>query len=413
MIRFIRNRIKKVYITFPGSYWVLIASTFVDRLGGTMMYPFFTLYVTKQFNVGMTEAGLLLGVFAIAEMLGGVLGGALSDKFGRKIILLFGLVASGLSSIAMGLAGELYQFYIFAAVAGFLGHIGGPARMVMVADLLPEKKQASGYGLMRVAGNLAWVVGPSVGGLLALRSYFYIFLADAVSSIITAVIVLIKLPETRPEQSEAAKSESFIQTLRGYFRVLKDKIYIAYILISIIMLFVYQQLYGAFPVYLRDVHGISERHYGIIMSINALAVVIFQFRITKWISKKDQMKMMALGTLCFLVGYTAFGFIQVFPIFIAMVLLITFGEMIIVPVGQALVARLSPVEMRGRYMGVFELSWSIPAVVGPYLAGLVMDNYNPNLLWYISGFISAAALIGFLLLAGKSKRRLNANPEDE
>jgi MFS family permease len=405
MFQFVRNRVKKIYVTFPGSYWVLIASTFVDRLGGTMMYPFFTLYVTKKFNVGMTEAGLLLGVFAIAEMLGGVLGGALCDKFGRKIILLFGLIASGLSSIAMGLAGELYQFYIFAAVAGFLGHIGGPARMVMVADLLPEEKQPSGYGMMRVAGNLAWVVGPSIGGLLALRSYFYIFLADAVTSIITAVIVIIKLPETRPEQSEAAKSETFIQTLRGYFRVLGDKIYVAFLFVSILMLLVYQQLYASFPVYLRDVHSISARHYGIIMSINALAVVIFQFRITKWISKKEPMKMMALGTLCFLIAYTSFGFIQSFVFFIVMVLLITFGEMLIIPVSQALVAKLSPPDMRGRYMGVFELSWSLPAMAGPYLAGLIMDNYNPNLLWYISGFVSAVALIGFLLLSRNMRER--------
>ena len=404
--KFIEKNIKDTYNYYPGKYWVLVGSTFVDRLGGTMLYPFFTLYVTRKFNVGMTEAGVLLAVLALSGMVGGFIGGALSDRFGRKGILLTGLVFSGLSSLAMGVCPSLSLFFLLAVVAGLLGDLGGPARMVMVADLLPEEKRASGYGMMRVAGNLAWVAGPSIGGLLAIKSYFNIFLADAVTSLITAVIVFIKLPETLSKSGDDNKHESVFKTVKGYGRVFSDRFYMAYILVSILMLVVYQQLYSSFAVYLRDVHGYSPRFYGLLMSLNAFIVVILQFRVSRWVENKKPMIMMALGTLTFLIGYTLFGFIHGYVLFALVAVLITFGEMIVIPVSQALVARLSPGDMRGRYMGIFNLSWTLPSMIGPYLAGVIMDNFNPNLLWYLSGFISVVAMIGFLFLSSKGQDRI-------
>ena len=392
------HRIKKTILEYPGSFWVLISSTFVDRFGGTILFPFFTLYITERFNVGMTEAGALLGVFAVAGVFGGLVGGALSDRFGRKRVLLFGLLASGAGSLVMVMINQLSVFFIMAGIAGFLGDIGGPARMAMVADLLPEEKRASGYGMMRVAGNLAWVAGPPLGGLLAMKSFALLFFFDAVTSFITAVIVWFKLPETKPVLSEDKHQDSFMKTITGYKDVFRDKLFMVFILLTMIMLLVYQQLYAAFPVYLRDVHGFGAAKFGYLMSINAFVVVAFQFRTTRMVRDKPPMLMMALGTACFLIGYLLFGFIRGYVFFILTVLLITLGEMVVIPVGQALTAKLSPEKMRGRYMGMYNLSWSFPYIIGPWAAGLIMDNFNPNLLWYICGAVSVVPLTGFFLL---------------
>jgi len=400
------KKLKKTLAEYPGSFWVLISSTFVDRFGGTILFPFFTLYITQRFDVGMTEAGALIGVFAVAGVFGGLAGGALCDRFGRKKVLLFGLAASGAGSLVMVMINQLPVFFIMAALVGFLGDIGGPARMAMVADLLPEKKRASGYGMMRVAGNLAWVAGPPIGGLLAMKSFALLFYFDAVTSFITAVIVWIKLPETRPEISADKHQDSLIKTITGYTDVLRDRMFMIFILITTIMLLVYQQLYASFPVYLRDVHGFGAGKYGYLMSINAFVVVAFQFRTTRMVRDKPPMLMMALGTACFLAGYLLFGFIQGYVYFVLTVLLITFGEMVVIPVGQALVAKLAPEEMRGRYMGMYNLSWSFPYILGPWAAGLIMDNFNPNLLWYICGAVSLIPLAGFLLLYRKRKLTL-------
>ena len=125
------------------------------------------------------------------------------------------------------------------------------------------------------------------------------------------------------------------------------------------------------------------------------------------------MLMMFLGTAFYLVGFSLYGFVSAYSLFIFAMLLITIGEMIVIPIGQALVARLAPADMRGRYMAVFGLSWTIPSTVGPWAAGLIMDNYDPNWVWYAAGIISAFAMIGFYSLHLRTKEQFAPNHEEK
>ncbi len=105
---------------------------------------------------------------------------------------------------------------------------------------------------------------------------------------------------------------------------------------------------------------------------------------------------MAAGTFLYAIGFAMYGFVSVYSLFMLAMVIITIGEMIVAPVGQALVAKFAPEEMRGRYMAVFGISWGIPFAIGPYLAGLILDNYDPRWLWYIAGVIGLLAVFGFL-----------------
>jgi len=402
------NRVRSTYQEFPPRFWILVVATFIDRIGGTLIYPFFALYITEKFNVGMTEAGILVAIFSVSAFVGSMLGGALADKFGRRAMVLFGLVFSALSSISMGLVDDLSAFYLLAVFVGLLSNIGGPARQAMVADLLPKEKHSEGFGINRVAGNLAWILGPTIGGLLAARSYMLLFVLDAVTSLITAVIVFKLIQETKPEASPGETQETILQTFVGYRVVLADRLYMLFLLVSMLMLIVYQQMYNTLSVYLRDSHGVTPQAYGMLLSLDAGVVVLFQFWIARKIRPYAPMLMMMVGTLFYLVGFTMYGFVASYALFVVAILLITIGEMIVMPVGQALVARLAPVDMRGRYMAIFGLSWTIPSAVGPWAAGLVLDNYDPNWVWYAAGIISAVAAAGFYILHLRGGSRLAA-----
>jgi MFS family permease len=113
------------------------------------------------------------------------------------------------------------------------------------------------------------------------------------------------------------------------------------------------------------------------------------------------MLMMALGCLFYAIGFAMYGFVSVYALFLLAMVIITIGEMLVAPVGQALVAHFAPEDMRGRYMAVFGFSWGIPFAVGPLLAGLILDNGDPNLLWYAAGVVGLLATVGFLLLHQK------------
>ncbi len=393
---------KNIYNEYPRTFWVLIAVSFVDQIGGALLFPFFALYVTMKFNVGMTEVGYLFAFFSVSSFVGSILGGALTDRFGRKQIVIFSLVATSIGSVFMGLATSLTAFYVIAVLSGIFS-VGGPARQAMVADILPEKKRAQGYGILRVAANLSVAIGPALGGiLLGITSYLTLFIVDAVTSFIVAGLFAAFIPETKPEVREsslqAGASQSVSQSFVGYLSVFRDLLFMAFIFVCILMGLVYTNMNTSLGVYLRDMFAVSEANYGLILSLNAAMVVLFQFAVTRRIENRPPLLVMAAGMLLYTIGFGMYGFVGTMPFFVLAMIILTIGEMLIAPVSQALVAKFSPAEMRGRYMAVFGISWMIPFAVGPTLAGLVMDNFNPRWLWYLAGVIGVVATFGFVWL---------------
>jgi MFS family permease len=289
---------------------------------------------------------------------------------------------------------------LFASVlvVGLFAHAGGPAQQAMVADLLPEEKRAQGFGILRVAANLSVTIGPAIGGLLAARSYLLLFIGDAVFSLITAGVVVLAIGETRPTPREGEPEQTIAQTFSGYWRVLRDATFVLFILACILRSLVAMQMSTTLPVYLRDVYSVSERGFGAIMSLNAGMVVLFQFPITRRISRYRPLMVMAVGMLLYAAGYSMYGFVSAYALFLGAMATLTIGEMMTAPTSQALVARLAPEDMRGRYMAVYGFSWVIPLTIGPLLSGLIMDHGDPRWVWYGAGLVGTVAAAAFALL---------------
>jgi MFS family permease len=393
--------IRGIYYEYPSQFWILILAHLVDRLGTSLVIPFFTLYISRRFGVGMTQIGLIFGLFYGASLVGGTIGGALVDRIGRKGILIFGLVASALSSLWMGLAPSFPVFVAAAIVAGTMAETGTSARPAMVADLLPPEKRAQGFGLLRVAANLALTIGPALAGFLAMQDYLYLFVGDAVSSLITAVIVLVALRETRPAAPEGAPEETMVRVFGGYLNVLRHRAFLWFLAASALMMIVSIQMYATLSIYLRGSHDITERGYGILLSLNAVLVVLFQFPITRRISRHNPVIIMAAGTALYAIGFGLFGITSTYLLFLGAIVIITLGEMFVMPVGGAIVAQLAPADMRGRYMAVFGYVYVIASAAGPFLAGLVMDNTDPRWIWFLAFAAALAAASAFLQLDGR------------
>ena len=411
------NRLQKTYNEFPPLFWIIVGTLFIDAIGSTLLFPFFALYITQKFSVGMTQAGILLGMSSLFGLIGSVIGGALADRFGRRKLILFGLTFSALSSLLFGLVGDIRLLYVLVILVGLLSRIAAPAHDAMMADILPESKRQEGFGITRIAYNYAWILGTALGGLIAARSFMALFIIDAVLSLTVAAILYRFLPETMPTpHAEDKKGESLLKTVTGYRYVLRDLAYIAFTVAGMLILIVYQQQYSSLPVYMRDVHDISSRVYGIMLSITGLEVVLFQLWVSRVIRKYPPFLMMALGAVFFMAGFTMIGFVQRVEFFLLAVIIVTVGEMIMFPTNKALAANFSPADMRGRYMAVYDLGWTIPATLGPALAGLILDNFNPDLLWYIGGILCAAAGVSFYALhlwLGRQERFIPIPVESE
>lgn len=392
------NRVLQTYREYPRTFWMMILVNFVDRLGGSLLFPFFALYITKKFDVSMTQVGGLFAIFFVSGFLGAFPGGALTDRFGRKGIIIFSLIATSFSTLLMGFVTEFQFFLLVAFISGIFTDVGGPAYEAVFMDMLPEEKRSSGYGIRRVAFNLAVVIGPVIGGFIAARSYLALFVIDAIVSSIVALMVFLMIPETKPTSPEGTEQESTAQSFKGYLQVLRDGKFMAFTFVCFLVWLAYMNMNTTLGVFLRDQHGLPESGYGWIISINAILVVLFQFSISRRTEKNPPMLMMAVGTFFVGIGLFLYGFVSTFLFFAIAMVILTVGEMITIPVAQAVVASFALEEMRGRYSFVYGNSWGISFAVGPYLAGLILDNYDPNWLWYACGLIGMIAVLGFLAL---------------
>lgn len=392
------TRVRNIYHEFPPKFWAVVGVSFIDHVGGTLLFPFFSLYITQKFHVGMTQAGIVLGLFSAFGLVGSMFGGALTDKFGRRKLIIFGLVFSAFSTLTLGLVNSFAYLIPLAVVIGTLSDIAGPAHNAMIADLLPENKRQEGFGVLRVVGNMAWIIGPTIGGFVANKSFLALFIIDAVISSIVALLFFKFIPETKPQASEAVERESLFQTFKGYAVALVDKAFMAFLAASILMGLVYGQMYNSLSVFLSRYHGIQPNGFGFLLTVSAIVVILFQFSTTRLIKNWPPFLMLAIGTLFYMVGFGMFGVVSAYWMFAAAIIVITIGEMIVVPTSSGLVANFAPAVMRGRYMAVYGIAWGIPSTVGPGAAGVILDNLNPNLLWYIGAGLCLVAAGGFYLL---------------
>jgi MFS family permease len=280
----------------------------------------------------------------------------------------------------------------------------------MMADILPDEQRAQGFGILRVVANLSVSIGPAIGGLLAGYSYMILFVTDFVVSMITAFIVYRKIPETKPDNTSTGshKTESFLLTMSGYWRVLKDVVFVIVVLLSLLTNLVYTQMNSTLSVFLRDMHGVSAQGYGYILTLNALLVVVMQFWITRKISSYKPMVLMFVGNILYAIGFAMYGFVDLYWLFLLAMVIITVGEMISSPIMQSLVARFAPEDMRGRYMAIFNLSYGTANAIGPLAAGIIIDNHDPNLVWYAGGIICTISAFGYLLLQAATQKKKKA-----
>ena len=331
-------------------------------------------------------------------MVGSVIGGALTDRLGRRKLILFGLIFSALSSLSLGSVNQYAWLFPLAILVGLVSDVGAPAHGAMIADILPKEQRQEGFGILRVVGNMAWLVGPTVGGFVARTSFFALFVIDAVISCVVAFLFYALMPETRPEHHDASGEGNFLQTFRNYGIVLRDKAYLGFLLAGVLMWMVYIQMYNSLSVYLRDRHGIQPQGYGFLLTASAITVICFQFWTMRVIKARPPFVMMALGTLFYMIGFGMFGVVSAYWLLVAAVVVVTIGEMIVVPTSQALAASFARIDMRGRYMAAYGLCMSIPAAIGPAAAGIVIDNYNPDLLWYLGALLCSISAAGFYAL---------------
>ena len=402
------DRIRQATAGYPRQFWLLFWGMLISAAGGSMIWPFLTIYMRQRLDIPLTTVALLLTLNAAAGLATTTVAGPAADRFGRKGVMVLSLAANSATMLAMSSADTLQPWVILMAISGAFGPLFSVGSNSMVADLIEPERRGSAYALLRMSNNLGVAIGPSVGGFVTATSYALAFYIAAGANAIFTLLVLFFVAETVP-QKQATSDQP--QTDGGYGQVLRDRPFLAFCGVYTLAVMAHVLLMVLLPVYAKENFGVPESQYGFIMAANAAMVVLFQYATTRVTERYHHLPVLAVGSLFLALGTGSVALGWNFPTFLASIVLLTIGEMIVVPTSTALTANLAPPATRGRYMSVYSLTWGIGFGIGPVIGGFLNDNLAPVAIWYGGLVMGLAAATGFVLLArGLPSRETKPTP---
>jgi MFS family permease len=371
----------------------------LNAVGGSMVWPFLTIFLRRELDVSLTTVTLLLTLNSAAGLAATAVAGPAVDRFGRKGAMLISLTMTGATLGAMSVASTLSGWQVLMALLGGFGPLYRVAADAMVADLVPAEGRPGAYALLRMIANLGVAIGPAVGGFLTAVSYDLAFYAASSASLIFALLILVFGRETLPLRT----SRPEVREQAGYGPVLRDGRFLLFCGTYTLAGMAYSLMMVLLPVYAKEGFGVPENQYGFILATNAAMVVAFQYAVTRRTVRYPALRVLSTGSLFYAFGVGSVALGASFSAFLASMVLLTIGELIMVPTSTSLTAALAPATMRGRYMGVYALTWGASVGIGPVVGGLLSDRFAPVAIWYAGLAMGLAAAACFALL-GRSKR---------
>ena len=380
----------------PRPFWGLWAGTLVNRLG-MVVVPFLALYLSGARHLSLAEVGAVLASYGAGSVPAQPIGGALADRIGRRATLTAGMLANAVALLGLGYARGFWPLIAASVLVGLTIDLYRPATSALVADLVPAADRARAFGLIFWAVNLGFSVAMVLGGTLARAGFTPLFWADAVTCAVFGLLVWRAVPETLPA---AGGTEG--KAAGSYAAVLRDRLLVAFLLVALIQTCVYMQAYTTLALAM-SARGLPAQAYGLTMAVNGIVIVALQPVTGAWLERRDHATVIACGIGFLGVGYGLTSLAAATWEYASCVGIWTIGEILTTGTAAAVVAALAPARLRGRYSGVFGLTFSLGYLIAP-LAGTRLLAHGQPVLW-LSCAAACAVAAGLQLALGPAIRR--------
>ncbi len=394
MIRPIIATYRAAFSGLSRSVWVLCFVTLVNR-AGAMVLPFMSLYLIKEHGINTIQVGVLLSVYGLGSAVGSYLGGWLTDRIGAMAMQKWSLFLTGLGFLWFLSLDTFVTIAIGMFVLSVVADALRPAVMAAMGEVAPPELAARAFALLRLAINVGMMVGPVVGGLLASISYSWLFIIDAVTCWGAGILLAVMLPgQIGKPVSHAVRKAASSPWRDGPFLLLLGLV--------MVLAIAFFQFMSTMPIYYNKVYLFQEGTIGVLLALNAVIIVLFEMVLVHWAEKHDTYLLTGLGAclVCFGFGLMPLG--TSFPFVACTVVVWTVGEMLSLPLINALVADRAGPTNRGRYMGLYTTTYSLAFIAGPAAGTCIYETCGPNVLWFAVGALGVPLGLGFVWLRNRA-----------
>ena len=399
------NIIRRSKQEYPEQFWLMSFGMLFSTLGTSMIWPFLMIYVSEKLAVSLTVVTSLMTINAITSLVFSFISGPVIDRLGRKWVMVISLAGNGACYILMSFANTMPEFVVLMALRGAFMPLYQVGSDAMMADMLPPHKRSDGYSILRMSNNLGIALGPAIGGFVTSSSYATAFYLAAIGLLAYSILLIFRARETLPKQDQEKKIK---EPFGGYGEILRDKPFIQFNLTFTLTTIAASVIWVLLAVYAKHNYGVPESLYGFIPATNAIMVVTLQMFVTSWTKKQRPIQMVALGAFFYGLAAIMIGLGTGFWIFWLAMVVMTTGELIMVPTATTLAANLAPADKRGRYMSIYGLTWGAASGIGPLMGGILSDTISPHAPWFAAGASAFVSIVFyFLFIQGLKDKEIN------
>jgi MFS family permease len=390
---------------YPRQYWLMFFGMLISTIGSSMIWPFLTIYISTKLHQPLVVVTTLMTLNAAVGLVMNFIVGPITDRFGRKWVLVFALIGNALVYLIQNRASTFAGFALALCLSGAFNPMYRVASDAMMADLIPMEKRADAYSLMRMSNNLGIAIGPTIGGFIASRSYSVAFYIAAAGMLIYGILQAFGSKETLQRKEKTSNIAGAKPALGGYSIIFQDRRFLTTLVAFGFCMTASSMLWLLMAVYAKTNFGIVESLYGFIPATNALMVVLLQLPVTKLTSRRAPLPIMALGAAFYALGVGSVFLGNGFWGFWTSMVVITIGELILIPTTTTFVANHAPVDLRGRYMSMYHLTVGAAQGIGPVTGGFLGDRFGQRAIWPGGLVIGAVSPILFLNMWLKERKQ--------
>ena len=387
---------------YPPQFWLMLLGLIISTTGTTMVWPFLTIFASERLSLPMTAVTSLMSINSLSGLTASILAGSLVDRFGRKSVMAVGLFGTAVAYLGYIYAGSYWHFAVLMLTSGLFNPLYRLGSDAILADMLSPADRVQGYSIFRMARNIGVALGPILGGIVLSSNYNIGFMGASAALIFYGLITLFFLRETLVRDPNA-KHENLRDQIQVYRQALTNKPFAHMVGAFTLMEICAALMWVLLAVYVKQNFGVAEATYSWLPTTNALMVVFLQVFITRIIKRYRDTQVMPIGALFYAVAMMMVGLSSQFWGFWLAMVVMTIGELITAPTATTFVANLAPQDQRGRYLGVFGLTWHVAMAIGPFAAGILTDAFGIRSPWFVSVLVGLLSVYAFVLLDKKRK----------
>ena len=371
---------------------ILSFAMIVVMLGFGLVIPIFPFYI-EELGAGGSEMGLLVATSSLLEFLLGPMWGSVSDRAGRRPVMVIGMLGYALSAFLMGLSTQLWMLFASRALSGVLSSATMATALAYVGDSTPEEERGGGMGALGAAMALGVILGPALGGWLAGDSLSTPFFIAAGMSLVSLLLILLLLPESLPAEARRQdKRKVNVVNLRALWQALFSPIGVLLLMVALFS-FALTNFEAVFGLYALEKFGYGPERVGTILMVVALVSTAGKAALTGPATKRwGEATVIKASALAGSVGFLVLLLADTYVTILLATGFFILSKTLLRPAAFALISRRSA-GSQGTAMGLSNSFMSLGRIAGPVWAGFIFDvNVNYP---YLSG--AAIMFIGFLV----------------